>query len=132
MARIEFYWESQSGLDSLGFENGRSNRAATGWLGSGGVFEAPVFVTGFDDLAVMRQAVEERGGYIGVAEDARPFAEGQVGCNDDGRAFLELADQMEQKLPAGLGEEHIAELVKDQEVEPRVQIGIGFELRALY
>ena len=31
------------------------------------VFEAPAFVTGFDDLAVMRQAVEERGGYIGIA-----------------------------------------------------------------
>jgi hypothetical protein len=36
----------------------------------------------------MGQAVEERRGHLGVAEDGRPFAEGQVGGDDDGCAFV--------------------------------------------
>jgi hypothetical protein len=36
--------------------------------GSGAVLEAPAFVPGFDDVAVMCQAVEESGGHFGVPE----------------------------------------------------------------
>jgi hypothetical protein len=35
--------------------------------------EAPAFVAGLDDLAVVGQAIEKRGGHLGVAEHARPF-----------------------------------------------------------
>src|SRR5580704_10663508 len=42
---------------------------------SGAVFEAPGLVAGLDDLAVMREAIEQRGCHLGVAEHARPFAE---------------------------------------------------------
>ena len=45
----------------------------------GPILEAPGVVSGLDDLAVVRQTIEERGGHLGVAEDGRPFAEGQVG-----------------------------------------------------
>ena len=99
--------------------------------------EAPAFVAGLDDLAVMRETVEERGGHLRVAEDARPFAEGQVGCHDDGGPLVELADEVEQELAAGLGEGEIAELVEDQEVEAGDQVrgaalafgaGFGVEL----
>jgi hypothetical protein len=41
-----------------------------------GVFEAPGLVASFDDLAVMGEPVEQRGGHLGVAEDGWPFAEG--------------------------------------------------------
>ena len=44
-------------------------------------------VAGLDDVAVVGQAIEQRGGHLGVAEDARPFAEGEVGGDDDGGAF---------------------------------------------
>src|SRR5690606_10270944 len=37
-------------------------------------------------------------------------------------AFVELADQVEQELAAGLGEREIAELVQDQEVEAGDQV----------
>jgi len=37
------------------------------------VFEAPAFVAGFDNLAVVREPIEESGGHLGVAEDAGPF-----------------------------------------------------------
>ena len=70
----------------------------------------------------MREAVEQCGGHFRITEDARPFAKGEVGCDDDRGAPVEFADQMEQKLAAGLGEGQIAQLVQDQEVEARDQI----------
>ena len=63
----------------------------------------------------MGQAVEERGCHLGVAEDARPFAKGQVGGDDDGSALVEPADQMKEQLAAGLSEEQIAEFVEHDE-----------------
>lgn len=85
----------------------------------------------------MRQAVEERGGHLRVAEDGRPFAKGEIGRDDDRGPLVELADEVEQQLAAGLGEREIAELVKDQEVEAGDQVrgaalafgaGFGVEL----
>ena len=86
---------------------------------SGAVLEAPALVAGLDDVAVMGEAVEQRGGHLGVAEDARPFAEGEVGGDDDRGLLVEPADQVEQQLAAGLGEGQIAEFVEDDEVHAR-------------
>jgi hypothetical protein len=36
-------------------------------------------------------------------EDGGPFATGKVRGHDDRSALVELADEMEQQLPAGLG-----------------------------
>ena len=90
---------------------------------SGAVLEAPALVAGLDDVAVMGEAVEQRGGHLGIAEDARPFAEGEIGGDDDRGALVEPADQVEQQLAAGLGEGQIAEFVEDDEVEAREIIG---------
>jgi len=68
---------------------------------------------------MMRETIEQRGGHFGIAEDARPFAEGEIGRDDDRGALVEAADQVEQQLPAGLGEGEIAEFVEDDEVEAR-------------
>jgi hypothetical protein len=59
------------------------------------VFEAPGLVASFDDLAVMGEPVEQRGGHLGVAEDGWPFAEREVGGEDDRGALARPADQME-------------------------------------
>lgn len=87
------------------------------------VFEAPAFVAGLDDLAMVGEAVEECRSHLCVAEDGRPFAKGEVGCDDDGSSFVEFADQVEQELATGLGEREVAKLVQDQEVEAGDQIG---------
>ncbi len=68
---------------------------------SGPVLEAPGVVSGLDDLAVVRQAFQERGSHLGVAEDGRPFAEGQVGGDDDRGVLVESADEVEQQLASG-------------------------------
>jgi len=46
-------------------------------------FESPAFVAALDDVAMVSQAVEQRGGHFGVAEDAGPFAEREIGGDDD-------------------------------------------------
>ena len=55
------------------------------WRGdlSASVFEAPAGVAGLDDVAVVGQAIEQRGRHLGITEDARPFAECEVGSDDD-------------------------------------------------
>jgi hypothetical protein len=63
-------------------------------------FKAPAVVAGLDDVAVMGQPVEQRGRHLGIAEHARPFAERQVGGDDDGGALVEPADEVEQELAA--------------------------------
>ena len=95
----------------------RGNRAAgTAGAGSGAVLEAPTLVAGLDDLAMMGETVEQRGGHLGVAEDGGPFAEGEVGGDDDRGSLVEPAHQVEEQLPAGLGEGQVAEFVEDDEV----------------
>ena len=71
----------------------------------------------------MGEPIEERGGHLRIAEDAGPFAKGQVGGDDDRSAFVELADQVEQQLAAGLGEREITQLIEDQEVQAGDQVG---------
>src|SRR5215831_2807968 len=71
----------------------------------------------------MSEAVEQRGGHFWIAEHAWPFAEGEVGGDDDRGTLVETADQVEQQLPARLREGEIAEFVEDHEVEACEIIG---------
>src|SRR5438874_2514510 len=71
----------------------------------------------------MGQPVEQRGGHLGVAEHAGPFSEGEIGGDDDGGALVKPADEMEQKLAAGLGKGQISEFVQNDEVHPGQMLG---------
>jgi hypothetical protein len=86
-------------------------------------FEPPAVVAGLDDVTVMGQPVEQRGGHLGVAEHARPFAEGEIGGDDDGGALIKAADEVEEKLSTGLGEGQITEFVQHDEVHPGQVLG---------
>lgn len=59
------------------------------------VLDAPTFVSGF-----MRMLAEQPGFHFGIAENAGPFAKGQVEVGDFGRVFEEPANQVEQELAA--------------------------------
>ena len=76
-----------------------------------------------DDLAVMGERVEQCRGHPGVAEDGRPFAEGEVGSADDRGSLVEPADQVKEELAAGLGEGEIAEFVEHDEVDAGEVVG---------
>jgi hypothetical protein len=73
---------------------------------------------GLDDIAVVGQPIEQRGRHLGVAKHAWPFSEGQIGGDDDGGAFVEPADEVEQELTARLSKGQIAEFVEDDEPTP--------------
>jgi hypothetical protein len=94
-----------------------------GFCVSGSVLEAPTFVAGLDDLAMMGEPVEECRGHLGVAEDGGPFAEGEIGGDDHRGLLVEPADQVEQELATGLSEGQIAEFVEDDEVHAGEVIG---------
>ena len=53
----------------------------------------------------------------------RPFGEGEVGGDDDRGVLVELADQVEEQLAAGLAEGQIAEFVEDDEVMAQQILG---------
>ena len=85
--------------------------------------ETPAVVAGLDDVAVVGEPIEQRGGHLRITEHARPFAEGEVGGDHDRGALVEAADEVEEELASGLGEGQIAELVQHDEVQPRELIG---------
>ena len=95
--------------------------------GSGACFEAPVVVAGFDHGAGMGEAVEQRGGHLGIAEDGgsfpEAFPEGEGRGDDDRGLLVKLADQVEQELSSGLSEGQMAQLIHDAEVEAHQMSG---------
>ena len=73
----------------------------------------------------MGKAIEQGGGHLGIAEHGGPFAEAQVGGDDDTGALIELAQQVEQQRPATGTEGQIAQLVEDHEVELGLTARVG-------
>ena len=57
------------------------------WLGEA-VLEAPGFGAGLDDVGLVGEPVDDGPGEPGVGEDAGPFAEGEVGGDDQAGAFV--------------------------------------------
>ena len=55
-------------------------------------------------MAVMRQPVEQRGGHLGIAKDARPFGEGQIGRDHHAGVLVEFRQQVEEQSSTGLTE----------------------------
>src|SRR5277367_5234115 len=72
---------------------------------------------------MVREAVEQRGGHLGITENGRPFTEGEIGRDDDRGTLVEAADQVEQQLAARLRERQITQLVEDDEVEAGEIVG---------
>ena len=89
----------------------------------GTVFEAVTVIAGFDDVAMVGQAVEERGGHFPVVEDLGPFTEGEVGGDDQAGALVEFAQEMEQQCAAGLRERQIAEFIENDQVDLHEPVG---------
>ena len=67
----------------------------------------------------MRDAVQKRGCHLCVSEDGDPFAELQIGRDDDTGLLVKLADQMEEQRASGLGERDVAQFVNDDAVQGR-------------
>ncbi len=65
----------------------------------------------------MGEPIEKGGGHLCIGEDGRPFREGEIGRDEDGCSLNELADQVEQQLPASLCEWQISQLIDDHQID---------------
>lgn len=71
------------------------------------MLESPALIACLHDVAVVREAVEQGGCHLGVAEDAAPFREGEVGGDHHARSLVELGEQVEQHRTARLRERQV-------------------------
>jgi hypothetical protein len=86
---------------------------------SSGLAAVPVamrVIAGRDDVTVMGEPVEQCGGHLGVAEDAGPFTEVQIGGDNHAGTLVELAQQVEQQCAAAGTEGQIAQFVEDHQI----------------
>ena len=60
------------------------------WLLCRTVLEPVAVVTRFQNMAVMRDAVQQRRGHLGISEHIGPLTEAQVGGYHDARALVQL------------------------------------------
>ncbi len=65
----------------------------------------------------MGKVVEQGGGHLGVTEHRGPFAEAEVGCDDDAGALVKLAQQLEQQRSARGAERQVSQFIQDHEVK---------------
>jgi hypothetical protein len=63
---------------------------------SGATPEAEAVVPGLQDVTVVREAVEQCGGHLGVAKNAGPSAEAEIGGDDHTGPLIELTEQVEE------------------------------------
>ena len=71
---------------------------------SGAVLEAVAVVAGLQDVAMMREPVQQCGGHLRIAEHVGLLGEAEVGGDDEAGVLVELTDEMEQQRTAGLAE----------------------------
>ena len=57
--------------------------------------EPEAVVSGFEDVAVVGEAIEQSRRHLGVAEHPGPFAKAEVRRDDHAGALVKLAKQME-------------------------------------
>src|SRR5215831_31126 len=83
------------------------------------LFEAIAVAVHFEDMDVVGEPIEQCAGQSLGPEHAGPFVERQIGGDNDRRALVTLAEDLEQQLRAGCRQRHIAELVDDQQLVGR-------------
>ena len=86
------------------------------------VLEAPAVIAGFDDIALMGEAIEQCGCHFGVGKHAGPFCDSQMGGDDDRGTLVKTTDEVKQELTAGFGKGQIAKLVEDDQINARTSV----------
>ena len=82
-------------------------------LGFDTVFHPVTGTFNYDRLGVVKKAIEDGGGNGAIAvEDSRPLFEGFVRGDDDGTAFVSLADDLEKQVGSALIYGQVADFVQ--------------------
>src|SRR3954466_5032441 len=96
------------------------------------VAEAPGLVAGVDDVRAVGESVDDGFGEAGGVEDLGPFAEREVGGDDQRAAFVAFGEDLEDELGGAGGQGEIAELVQDDELGSGVACDDAGELAAAF
>ena len=82
-----------------------------------GFFHPVAFSLNDNGFSVMQESVKERRreGAV-VVKDLGPVFEGPVGSDDEGAAFIPMADDLEEEIGAGLVDGQIAKLIQDEKI----------------
>ena len=76
----------------------------------------------------MKKAIEDGGGNGAIAvEDRGPLFEGFIGGNNDGTAFVSLADDLEKQVGSALIDGQIPYLVQNKQSRRKIAFELGFE-----
>src|ERR1700745_3951586 len=76
----------------------------------------------------MKKAIEDSGGNGAIAvEDRGPLFEGFVGGDDDGTAFVSLADDLEKQVGSALIYGQVPDLVQNKQCRREIAFELGFE-----
>ena len=76
------------------------------------------------------RTIQQRAGEPLRPEDLGPLVEGQVGGDQNGAAFVALAEDLEEQFRPGVGQGHETQLVDDEELEAG-QLALQVEQPAL-
>jgi hypothetical protein len=107
-----------------------SSGGGPGALALEAVTEAPGLGAGVDDVRAVREAIDDGLREPRIGEDLGPFAEGQVGGDDQAAAFVALGEDLEDELGGAVGQREVAELVDDDELGAGVTGNDAGELAA--
>src|SRR3954468_5499027 len=80
------------------------------------VAEAPALGAGVDDVGLVGDAVNDGLGQAGVGEDLGPFAEREVGGDDQAAAFVAFGDDLKDELGGARGQGQVAQLIEADEL----------------
>ena len=98
------------------------------WLGFDTVFHSVAGTFNYNRFGVVKKVIEDGGGNGAIAvEDRRPLFEGFVGGDDDGTAFVSLADDLEKQVGSALIYGQVADFVQNQECGREIAFEFGFE-----
>ena len=76
----------------------------------------------------MKKAIEDSGGSGAIAvEDSGPLFEGFVRGNDDGTAFVSLADDLEKQVSSALIYGQVPHLVQNKQCRREIAFELGLE-----
>jgi len=76
----------------------------------------------------MKKAIEDGGGNGAIAvEDSGPLFEGFVGGDDDGTAFVSLADDLEKQIGSALIYGQVPHLVQNKQSRREIAFELNFE-----
>ncbi len=92
------------------------------------IFHSETAAFDHDGFSVVKEAVQHgRGDGAVVIEDRRPLFEGFVGGQDDGAAFIALADGLEEQIGAMLIDGQIADFIQNQDRWSEIFFELHFE-----